>query len=155
MWSVEPAMLQSIYKKFSQVSSCADKNCQSTKKHSYEECDDKNCQSTKTLCGDKNCQSTKCVHMLRPAMPQSSYKKCSKPGVTQCHLSRNARKKIGTQPEVTRNCQDSTSKCWYSSESTNVCPDSRCYKIPSVKSKVNTRSQVQTSKCKRDTKPQP
>ena len=36
--SVEPAMIQSTYKKFSQVSLCADKNCQSTKSVS----DDKN-----------------------------------------------------------------------------------------------------------------
>ena len=38
MNSVEPAMLQPTYKKFSQVFLCGDKNCQSTKKHSYEEC---------------------------------------------------------------------------------------------------------------------
>ena len=53
-------------------------------------------------------------------MPQSSYKNCSKSAVTQSHLSRNARKQIGKQPEVTRNCQDSTSKSWYPFVSTKV-----------------------------------
>ena len=134
-------------------------------------CDDKNCQSTKSVCDDKNCQSTKCVHMWKTAMQQSSYKK-----VTQSthfwSVLKTARKQIGTQPEVTRNCQDSTSKCWYPSVSKNVCPYSRCYKMWSVnpvkmqsyhiqpvkselkKLQVNTRSQGQTSKYKRDTKTQ-
>ena len=46
MWSVEPGMLQSTYKKFSQVSLCDDNNCQSTKSV----CDDKNCKSAKFMC---------------------------------------------------------------------------------------------------------
>ena len=63
MQSVKPAMTQSSYKKFSQLSIC----------------DDKNSHSTKSLCDDMNCQSTRCVHMqpVKPAIPQSSYKKCS------------------------------------------------------------------------------
>ena len=160
MQSVEPAMLQSTYKKFSQVSLCDDKNCQSTKKHSYEERQIKPI----SLYIDKNCQSAKCLHMwtVKTAMPQSSYKKCSKSEVTQFHLSWNARKQIGTQPEVTRNCQDSTSKHWYPSVRTNVCPDTmkmqsnhmQPVKAELKKLQVNTRSQVQTSKYKRDTKTQ-
>ena len=128
MWSVEPALLKSTYKMFSQVSLCDDKNCQSTKKHSYEECQVR----LVSLCNDKNCQSAKCTHMwtVKTAMPQSNYKMSSpkksqgKLGVTQStHLSRIARKQIGTQPVVTSNCQDSTSKHWYPFVSTNVCPD--------------------------------
>ena len=38
-------------------------------------------------------------------------------------VSKAAGKQIGTQAEVTRNCLDSTSKHWYPSVSTNVCPD--------------------------------
>ena len=160
MWSVEPAMLQSTYKTFNQVSLCDDKNCQSTKSVF----DDKNCQSTKPMYDDKNCQSIKCVHMWKPEMPQSSYKKCSKLAVTQLtHSLRNARKQIGTQPEVIRNCQDSTSRCWYPSVSTNVCQDTVMMQSNHIhpvktecqkKSQVNARLQVQTSKCKKDTKPQ-
>ena len=129
-------------------------------------CDGRNCQSTKSVCDDKNCQFTKCEHMQKAAISQFSYKKCGKSAVTQSHLSRNSRKQIGTQSEVTRNCQDSTGKCWYPSVSTNVFPDSRNYKMQSMnsvnlqddnmlpvaaklkKSQVNTRSQVQTSKYK-------
>ena len=87
-----------------------------------------------------------------------------KTAITQStNFSRNAQKQIGTQPEVILNCQDSTSKHCDPSESTHVSPD--LLKIQSnhmrpvqaefqEKSQVNTRSQVQTSKCKRDTKPQ-
>ena len=56
MQSEKPAVAQSTYKKFSQVSLC----------------DDKKCQSTKSVCDDKNCQSTKSAHMWKLAMPQSS-----------------------------------------------------------------------------------
>ena len=49
MWSVEPALLHSSYKKKNQV-----------KQESV--CDDKNCQSTKSVCDDKNFQSTKAIH---------------------------------------------------------------------------------------------
>ena len=204
MWSVEPAILQSGYKKKNQVKQGSvydDKNSQSTKSV----CDDKNCQPTKSvhmqpvksamksshmqsvepamlqstykmfsqvsLCDDKNCQSAKCAHIqtMKTAIPQSSYKISSskksqvKSEVTQStHLSRNARKQIGTQPEVSRNCQDSTSKHWHPSVSTNVCPDTVKMqsnhmwpvKAELKKSQVNTRSQVQTIRCKRDTKPQ-
>ena len=67
-----------------------------------------------------------------------------------------------TQPELIRNCQVSTIKHWYPSESTNVCPDTGkmqsnhmwSVKAELKKSQFNTRSQLQTSKCKRDTKPQ-
>ena len=59
MQSVEPAILQSTYKKFNQVSLCDDKNCQSTKKHSHEECQVR----PGSLCDDKNYQSAKCAHM--------------------------------------------------------------------------------------------
>ena len=78
------------------------------------------------------------VHMwtVKTAMPKSSYKMSSsktsqvKSEVAQStHLSRNARKQIGTQPEVNRNCQDSTSKHCYPSGSTNMCSDSRNLKI--------------------------
>ena len=70
------------------------------------------------------------------------------------HLSRNTRRQIGTQPEVTGNCQDSTSKCWYPSERKNACPDTVKrqsnhmwpVKAELKKSQVNTRSKVQTSK---------
>ena len=101
------------------------------------------------------------VQSVEPAMPQSRYKK-----VTQSsHLwsvSKAARKQIGTKPEVTRKFQDSTSKHWYPSKSTYVCPDTvkmqsnHLWPVKSElkKSQVNTRSQVQTSKCKRDTKTQ-
>ena len=121
--SVRPAMLQSSYKKHS-YKECDNKNCQSTKSM-Y---NDKNCTSAKSIYDDKNWQSVKCVHMQKPAMPQSIYR-----NVTQStHLwsvSKTARKQIGTQPEVTRNCQDSTSKCWYPSVSRNVCQDSRSSKM--------------------------
>ena len=75
--------------------------------------------------------------------------------------------------------QDSTSKHWYPAVSESLCPESRSYKITTTtfnqcvspvmaqsthmwpvkaelkkKSQVNTKSQVQTSKSKRDTKPQ-
>ena len=72
MWSVRPTMLQLTSEKCSQiipVSLCDDKNCQSTKKHSYEEC------QCRPVCNDKKCQSTKCVNMQKPAMPQSTYNK--------------------------------------------------------------------------------
>ena len=159
MWSVKSAMKQSPCKKCSQVSFCDDKKYQFTKSLH----DDKNCQSTRSLCDDKNSQSTRCVHMwpVKPAMPQSSYKK-----VTQStHLwsgPKAARKQIGTQPEVAQNCEDSTSKSLYPSLSTNVCPDSVKMQSNHIwpvkaefhqKSQVNTRSQVQTSKCKRNTMP--
>ena len=64
MWLAKPAILQSDYKK---------------KNHMKQVfvCDDKNCQFTNSLCNDKNCQSVKCAHMQKPAMPQSSHKKCS------------------------------------------------------------------------------
>ena len=119
LWSVKPAMTQSTYKKLSQVSLC----------------DDKNCQSTKSLCNEWNCQSTRCVHMwpVKPAVPQSSCKMNSstksqvKSEVTQStqfqSVSKAARKQIGTQPAVTRNCQDSTSKQWYPLVSTCLYPD--------------------------------
>ena len=132
------------------------------------------------------------MQSVKSAMPQSSYKEHSKSAVTQStHLdsmSKTARKQIGTQPEVMRNHQDSTSNWWYPPVSTNVCPDpvkmqsnhspdSRSYKMQNhhmqslnpgkmlsnymqpveaelKKLQVNARSWVQTSKCKRDTKPQ-
>ena len=85
-------MKQSIHKKFSQVSLCDNRNCQSTKSL-Y---DGKNYQSTKSLCDDKSCTSTKCIHMwpvksemkssymhsVKPAMKQSTYKKFSQ--VSRC-----------------------------------------------------------------------
>ena len=127
---------------------------------------------------------------VKPAMPQSNYKKCSKSAETQStylwSVSKATRKQIGTQPEVPRDYQDSTSKCLYPSLSTNLCPDSvkmqsnhnpdsKSYMIQNhhmwsvnpgkmqsnhmqpvkadpKKSQVNKRSQVQASKCKRDTK---
>ena len=108
------AMKQSTYKKFNQVSLCDDKNCQSTKKHCYEECQ----LRPVSLCNDKNCQSAKCVHVqaVQSAMPQSNYKKVT-------HSTQLCRKQIGTQLEVTRNCQDSTSIDWYPSVNENMCPD--------------------------------
>ena len=134
MLSVRPAMLKS-----------------SCKKHSYEECPVR----PASLCDDKNCQSARCVHIQKPAMPQCNYKK-----VTQS--TQLCRKQIGTQPEITRNCQGTTSKCCYPSGSTNVCPDTVKMqsnhmwpvKAELKKSQANTRSQLQTSKCKRDTNPQ-
>ena len=158
MWSVEPAMLQSTYKMFSQAFFC----------------DDKNCQSTTSVCDDKNCQSTKCVHMQKPPMTQSSSKK----GTQSTHLwsvSKTAGKQLGTQPEVPRNIKhtglpvhnqqivskDSTIKCCYPSVSTNVCPDTmkmqsnhmQPVKAELKKSQVNTRSQVQTSNVKETLSP--
>ena len=72
--------------------------------------------------------------------------------------------------------QDSTSKYWYPDVSANLSPDSRSYKITTMqsvnpvkmqsthmqpvksevkkKSQVNTKSQEQTSKFKKNTKPQ-
>ena len=107
MWSVRPAMFQSSYKK-----------------HNYEECQVR----PVSMCDDKNCQSARCAHMqsVKPAMPQSSYKKCSKSAVIQSTpLSKDARKQIGTQPEVSRNCQDSTNKHWQPPVST-VCVSRYC-----------------------------
>ena len=63
----KPAMLQSTYKRLNQNN----KNCQSTKIHNYEECPVRPVY----LCNDKNCLPSKCVHMQKPAMPQSTYKK--------------------------------------------------------------------------------
>ena len=108
-------------------------------------------------------------------------------------MSKAARKQIGTDPEVIRNCkhavlpmhdlyvgqnamfQDSTSRHWYPAVSV-LCPESRSHKITTMwsvnpvmiqfnhmqpvntelkkKSQVNIKSQVQTSKFKRDNKPQ-
>ena len=67
----ETAILQSTSKKFSKVSMCDDKNCQSTRKHSYDKC------HVRLVSDDKNCQSARCAHLQKPAMPQSSYKKSS------------------------------------------------------------------------------
>ena len=129
----KPTMKQSTYKKFNQD----DKNCQSTKKHRSEEC------PVRPVCNDKNCQSAKCVHMQKSAMPQSKYKKVT-------HPTQLCRKQIGTQSEITRNCQDSTSKCCYQHRNTNVCPEvvksQSNYTQPVMpepkKSQVNTRLQV-------------
>ena len=47
-------------------------------------------------------------------------------------LSKNTRTQVGTKPEVTRNCKDSTSKHCHPSVSTNhMCPDSRNLKMQS------------------------
>ena len=82
MQSVRPTMLQSKYRTLI-----------------YEECkvrpvslyDDKNCRPTKSLCDGKNCQSAKCVHMWKPAMPQSTYKKLTQSTHLQS-ISKTARK---------------------------------------------------------------
>ena len=114
-------MLQSTSKKCSQIklaSLCDDKNCQSIKKHSYEEC------QVRTVCADKNCQSARCMNMQKPAMPNSTYKKLTQ-STHSWSVSQTARKQIWTQPEITRNIKHSTGKCCYPSGSTNMCPDSR------------------------------
>ena len=52
VWSVQPAMTQSTNKQCSQVrpvSLCGNKNCQSTKKNSYEECQVDQCVMTRTV----------------------------------------------------------------------------------------------------------
>ena len=99
--------------------------------------------------------------MQKLPMPQSKYKK-----ETQSpHLwsvSKTTEKQTETQPEVTRNCQDSASKHCYPSRRTNLCPDvvksqsnhMQPVKAELKKSQVNTMSQVQTSKYKRDTNTQ-
>ena len=135
----------------------------------------RNVNLNKCLCDDKNGQSAKCVQIqqVKTAMPQSrksTSKKCqvkSKSKVTHTnYLARCARQKIGTQPEVTRNCQDCTSRCCYPSGSTNnMCPDFRNFGRQSnhtqlakadlhKKSQVYTRLQLKTSKYRRDTKTQ-
>ena len=114
------------------------------------------------MCDDKNCQSTKCIHKQPvKSASKSSHMQSVEPAMLWS-VSKPARKRIGTQREVTRNCQDFTSKQWYPSVNTNVCPDtvkmqsSHMWPVKADcrKSQVNTRSQVQTSKSKRDTKPQ-
>ena len=125
--SVRPTPLQSTYQKCSQIRPvplCDDKNCQYTKKHSYEEC------HVRPVCDDKNHQLAKCAHMQKPAMPQSTHKKLTQSTHLQS-LSKTARKQIGTQPEITRNIKHSTSKCCFPSGSTNMCPDSRNLMIQS------------------------
>ena len=106
MWLAKPAIIQSIYKK----SLCNDKNCQSTKGY-------KKMGPIRPVCHDKNCQAARCVHMQKSAMPQSIHKKVS-------HSTYLYRKQTGTQPEVSRNCTDSTSK----SCCPKVSPVSRNYK---------------------------
>ena len=97
MQLAKPAILQYDYKRKKSV--CDDKNCQSTKKHSYEKCpvrpvslcDDKNCQSSKPMCYDKKCQ-------VKADGTQSSY---------MWSVSKTASNQIGTQPEITRNIMHS------------------------------------------------
>ena len=165
MWLAKPAILQSNCKKKKYV--CDDKNCQSAQwihmwpamkssnmqsvtnpkhlqlpkpamKQSIDNKfhqDDKNCQSTKPICCDKKCQvkseGTQFSHMW--SMPKT------------------ASNQIGTQPEVTRNCQDSTSKHCYPPRNENVCSDvvknqfNHMWPVTAVskKSQVNTKLQIQ------------
>ena len=141
MWFPKPAMEQSTYKKLNQD----DKNCQSEECPVRPLCDDENCQSVKPICYDKKCQ-------VISEGTQSSHMQS---------VSKTASNQIGAQPEVTRNCQDSTGKHWYPSRNTNVCPDvvkSQSNHIQPVtaeskKSQISTKLQVQNKQI-RDTKTQ-
>ena len=143
--------------------------------------DDKNCQSTKSLFAmTRTVNLPRYAHMwsVKPAMQQFSYKKMTAiipfvvsvdrlQGNSLGYSLKYARKQIEhtvlpVYVQLGTVCKDSTSKCCYPSVSTHVCPDSvkmQSHKMWQVKaepkkSQVNTRSQVQTSICKRDTKPQ-
>ena len=131
----------------------------------------------KSVYDDKNCQSAKCAHMQKTAMPQSNYKmgsskkyQVNSEGTQFSYLqsmSKTACKQIGTQPEVTRNKihtvlptqlnhSDSRSSRMHSPQLRSVNPGKMQsnhmwpVKADLKKSQVNTRSQVETSKYKRD-----
>ena len=119
MWLVEPGILKSSYKNENQVkqeSLCDEKTVNLPRNIVMKSV------MTRTVNLPNLCvmtRTTRCAHMQKPAMPQSNYKM----GTQSTHLqsvSKAARKQIGTQPEITRNCQDSTSKCCYPSVST-IC----------------------------------
>ena len=151
----------------------------SNKKHSYEVCqvspvcNDKNCQSVKSMCYDKKCQ-VKSKGTQYSSLGSVS-KTASKQIGTQPEITRNIKHSASKSCYPSESTQVSPVSRNYKRQSNHS--DSRSSKMQSPylmsmnpgkmqsnhmqpvkdelqKLQVNTRSQVQTSKYKRDTKTQ-